>query len=199
MRSLVAMSLLCLFAAAPAIAAPDRWCDLDLGKASRFTYTLVHKMHTVKGTSASAEGKLVCLADGTGQVMIRIPVDSFDTGNSNRDAHAAEVLEPGRFPYVVFKGVVHGLQRPVGFPAPLAGTAEGVLDFHGVKVPTKVPFSIKLESGDKARGTAHFEVSLDAHQVERPSLLFVKVDDKVAIDADLSFERRAPSVAATGK
>ena len=35
---------------------------------------------------------------------------------------------------------------------------------------------------------ARFPVNLEAHQIERPSLLFIKVDENVELDIELSLK-----------
>jgi hypothetical protein len=37
--------------------------------------------------------------------------------------------------------------------------------------------------------TATLAISLDNYKIERPSLMFVKVDDELKIDAKLAFKR----------
>jgi hypothetical protein len=36
--------------------------------------------------------------------------------------------------------------------------------------------------------TAKFPVNLEAHQIERPSLLFIKVDENVELDVELKLK-----------
>jgi hypothetical protein len=46
-----------------------------------------------------------------------------------------------------------------------------------------------FESPTKIRALCRFTISLDAFKVERPSLLFVKVDDALELEADLTFTK----------
>ena len=54
--------------------------------------------------------------------------------------------------------------------------------------PAQIPVRIRFESADRATIESSFPVSLEEHQVERPSLLFVKVDDRIVIEAKLKVE-----------
>lgn len=187
-----ALVLSCLawaaLAAWPAAAGDERWCQLSLSPKSRLRYTLKHKMHTVQGTSGAAVGKVVCFSDGTAQVMVRVDVGTFDSGNANRDAHAKEALEYARFPFVVFKGVVRGALPPKRFPTgPLRGSLEGELELHGVRRQVMVPFTLAFSSPTHATASFQFQVSLEGHGIERPSLLFVKVEDALGIQGDVEF------------
>jgi polyisoprenoid-binding protein YceI len=149
-------------------------------------FHLHHKMHEVDGRSSQIEGKAILGDDGKVLTMLRIPVASFDTADANRDSHMRETLDAAKHPYVVFKGVTI-FTMPVAFGKPLEAKLEGELDFHGVKRPLSVPAQIALTK-DGATVTAKFPVDLDAHQVERPSLLFIKVDQLVQLDAELKLK-----------
>jgi polyisoprenoid-binding protein YceI len=151
--------------------------------ASTVRYALVHKLHAVDGQSSQIEARTLVQPEGKVLVMVRLPVTSFRTGDANRDEHMLEVLEAGKYPFVVFKGVAR-----IGADGALpAGPLEvrGEVEFHGVSRPVTVPVTIDEapDGGLRVHGT--FEVSLDAHHVERPSLLFVKVDDSCRIAFDL--------------
>jgi polyisoprenoid-binding protein YceI len=176
-----------LAALALALAAGPQVLTLD-GAASAVRFHVNHKLHTVDGVSRAAEGKAVLEPDGAVKTMVRIPVQTFDTGDSNRDSHMLETLEPGKFPHVVFKGVgkLEGAATP---GKPVAVTLRGELDFHGVKRPVEVPVTVEFAADGSARVKGRFTVSLDAHRVERPSLLMVKLDDECAIALDLKLGR----------
>lgn len=153
---------------------------------SALAYDLVHKFHQVHGVSRSVEGKARVLPDGTVQVMVRAPLQSFDSGNSNRDAHMLEVTEAARNPYVVFKGI-GTLAPPSTYPADEQLELNGELTLKTTR-PIRVPVVVHFASPERATLDAKFPVSLDAYDVERPSLMFVKVDDRITIEADLALE-----------
>jgi polyisoprenoid-binding protein YceI len=156
--------------------------------ASAVRFHVNHKLHQVDGVSKGAEGKAVLEADGTFRTMVRIPVQSFDSGDSNRDSHMLETLQAGRFPNVVFKGVgkVSGA-APGG--KPISATLRGELEFHGVKRAVEVPVTVEFGKDGSARVLGKLTVSLEAHQVERPSMLMMKLDDDCAIAFDLKLGR----------
>ena len=153
---------------------------------STLAYRLVHKFHEVNGVSRAVEGKARVLPDGTVQVMVRAPLDSFDSGNSNRDAHMLEATGAAQNPYVEFKGVGR-LDAPDAHPSEARVALRGVLT---LKTPRsiEVALTVRFDSADRAHAEASFPISLEEHHVERPSLMFVKVDDRVVIDAKLDLE-----------
>lgn len=157
---------------------------------STLGYNVVHKLREVRGESKAVEAKAALLAGGAFQVMVRVPVASFKSGDGNRDAHVQEVLEVGSFPYVVFKGTGR-LVLPERYPATVELAVDGVLDFHGQKRRLKVPLKLELVSAEEARVRGEFAVSLEEHKVARPSLFFVKVEDACRIDLDLALKAEA--------
>lgn len=151
---------------------------------STLSYGVVHKLHKVRGESRSMEGKVALLPDGRVQLMVRAPVASFKSGDANRDEHMQEVLEVGKYAYVVFKAALK-LTPPPSFPATQEVTVPGELEFHGRKKAESIPLRLDWASEREVRVKGSFDVSLDAYQVERPSLLFVKIEDACAIGVDL--------------
>ncbi len=188
--SLIASCLFSLFVAGPQQAAradgpADTVMSVDSGT---ITYHLVHKFHKIDATSKKIEGKARLLSDGKVQVGLRSQVESFDSGNANRDEHMKEVAETTKFPTVELKAVGTGLTPPTSFPATLEKKFQGELTFHGVKKNIEVPVTVTFESPGKVKTVSHFSINLEEYKIERPSLLFVKVDDALAIDVDIMFK-----------
>jgi polyisoprenoid-binding protein YceI len=158
-------------------------------KTSTLTYHLVHKMHKVDATSHKVEGKARLGANGTAQVMVRVPSESFDSGNVNRDEHMKETVEAAKFPYAELKAFADGVSTPSTFPSTLKKTFKAQVTFHGVQNVFDLPVELTWESPTRVKASATFAISLDGYKVERPSLLFVKVDDELKIDAHVQFGR----------
>jgi polyisoprenoid-binding protein YceI len=179
--ALAALALLAAASPTPGVLALDP-------AASTVRYHLTHSLHTVDGVSRGAEGKAVIDEAGGVRAMVRIPVQSFDSGDANRDSHMLETMEAGRFPFVVFKGVGTVARAAPGGP-PVEVTLLGELELHGVKRQFEVPVSVELGRDGSARVRGRFTVSLEAHRIQRPSLLLVKVDDACTIVFDLRMGR----------
>jgi polyisoprenoid-binding protein YceI len=156
--------------------------------ASTISFHANHTLHKVDGVSKAVEGKAILEPDGKVRTMVRIAVQSFASGDSNRDSHMLETLEAGKFPFVVFKGVGTAAQQGPG-AKPLDVTLRGELDFHGVKQAVEVPVKVLFAPDGSARVRGRLVVSLEAHRIERPSLLMVKLDDACAIEFDLKLGR----------
>ena len=164
---------------------PGTTLSVDQGS-STIRYHVEHTLHHVEGASKQVEGKTQARADGNLLAMVRAPISSFTSGDSNRDAHMLEVLDADRFPDVVFRGIA---RLPPG--AATAGSVEmrGEVELHGKKSPVTLTLTVEGQPDGSLRARGSFEVSLDAHQVERPALLFVKVADACKIDVDLVLRR----------
>lgn len=156
--------------------------------ASVVRFHVDHKLHKVDGESRSIEGKAVVEADGRILAMVRIPIASFDSGDGNRDSNMREALEAGRYPYVVFKGVGN-VKAPLPKRGQLTSVLKGELELHGVKRPIEVPVSLEIAPDGSANVRGTMAISLEAYRVERPSLLFVKLDDACTIRFDLKMRR----------
>lgn len=107
---------------------------------SDVSFTVRHMMVSkVRGSFKSFSGEIVIADDLTkSSVDATIDVDSFDTGNADRDAHirSADFLEVERYPTMAF----HSTQiRPAGDDY----VVDGELTLHGVTRPV----SLDLEVG----------------------------------------------------
>jgi polyisoprenoid-binding protein YceI len=152
--------------------------------ASRVTFGIRHKLHAVEGVAREVEGRALVAADGKVQAMVRIPVTSLDTDEANRDEDMREVLEAGKFPFVVFKGIG---TLPVPPPRGAAVRLElaGELEVHGERRPLTTPVEVVFAEDGSVRAKGAFQISLDAYRIKRPSLLLVKIDDPCKIAFDL--------------
>ena len=175
--------LCALSLASSAIAEEGHAYAVDAARSS-LGYTIVHKLKEASATSRRVEGKLQIGADGRLRVAIRAAVASFDSGNSSRDAHMQETTEGSKFPFVSYRGAGQ-VAMPTTFPSTLRTTVVGELDFHGRKKAETLNVELVFASATEVRARGRFDVSLDAYQVERPSLLLMKIDDRCQIEADL--------------
>jgi len=152
---------------------------------SRVTYVLQHPLHIIRGVSKDVTGTVNLMPDTLGsEISISIPVSSFDTGNESRDSHALEVVEGFKYPMVRFNGIAI---RPETQGKISGWLIEGEVEFHGVKKQISFIAHPSLLEG-QAHVTGSFGISLEAHQVERPKLLFFPVKDSLRIELDLVSE-----------
>ena len=144
--------------------------------ASSVKYSMVHKLHSWEGVSKELKvaTKWNEQKNEIEQISIVVNVATFNSGLSSRDSHMMEVLDGLTYPRIIFSS--SSVQyTPEGI------LVKGKLQFHGVErmIETKV----KLEKQNrKLIFSGSLPVLLEDYKVERPSLLFVKVDNLVKID-----------------
>ena len=136
-------------------------------------YQLTHPMHEVVAQSKEA----YCLLEIDPQkreikkVYVQIPVASFNSGNSNRDSHAMEVIDAISYPNVKYIATNVNQDKD-------SIKVTGKLTFHGVTKEVYIAAIVKW-SDKKIWVNGAFDVSLTAFNVERPSLLMVPVKDNL--------------------
>jgi polyisoprenoid-binding protein YceI len=145
---------------------------------STLTYVLVHPMHTVKGVNKDIDC-VVDLSADTVSSKIRVSADvlGFDSGNSSRDSHAMEAVESRKYPKVTFASESI---KPAGDGYDIAGN----LTFHGKTRPVSFHVTPKT-TPERIEIAGTFAVKLSDFDVERPSLMFVKCEDKLTLRFDL--------------
>ena len=143
---------------------------------SSIKYSMVHKLHSWEGVSKDLKvaTKWNEQKNEIEQISIVVNVATFNSGLSSRDSHMMEVLDGLTYPRILFSS--SSVQyTPEGI------FVKGKLQFHGVErvIETKV----KLEKMNrKLVFSGSLPILLEDYKVERPSLLFVKVDNKIQID-----------------
>jgi polyisoprenoid-binding protein YceI len=138
---------------------------------SFITYKLTHPLHEVEGISK--ESLCLIYADTKTKeiknVLVKVAVASFNSGNSNRDSHAMEVIDAISNPNASFLSA--GVEQNGD-----SIKVYGQLTFHGIKKDLVINGTTNW-SDDKLIVNGEFDISLTEFKVERPSLLFLPVND----------------------
>ncbi len=140
---------------------------------SWMSYTVTHPLHTFDATShdVSYDVKLDSAGTGITGVEATVDVTTFDSGNSNRDSHAMEVVDALTYPSASFRSTE--ISR-----AGDSLTVNGDLTFHGVTKPVVATGTCRL-AGGVMTVSEQFNLSMTAFGLERPSLLLMPVQDTV--------------------
>ena len=146
--------------------------SLEMVKKESFvTYTLHHPLHTIEATSKDVDCKIT--ADRSSKeiksVSAMVDVTTFDSGNSNRDSHAMEVIDALSYPEVDFMSTS---VSQVGDSLKVSGK----MTFHGVTKDIVIPAACRWENG-KLTVQGKFDLSLTEFKIQRPSLLMMPTDD----------------------
>ncbi len=140
---------------------------------SKLTYNLSHPLHEVESTSKEVAYKVE--VDPANRVIksvsASVDVTTFDSGNSNRDSHAMEVIDALTYPEVTFASTSITQNGD-------SAKVTGKLTFHGVTKEILIPAVLKW-SPNRLDVHGDFSISLTAFRVERPSLLMIPVSDEL--------------------
>ena len=152
-------------------------------ESSTLNYKAVHKLHS--WTAANKSFDCIVIYDTETQkadkVAVSAKVSDFDSGNSSRDSHALEVLHAIKHPKVTF--VSTKILETVSNKLYI----DGNLTFHGIS--KAISFEGQRQNdGKKITIKGEFPVSLTAHDVERPTLMFVATNDIIKISFEIVFK-----------
>lgn len=144
--------------------------------ASYIRYKMEHPLHDWDAKSTASKCIIVYDDETSGieAVAVSVPVRSFDSGNSNRDSHALEVLEALKYKNVTFTstGISENTDKL---------TIKGNLTFHGVTRPVVI-FATKKTEGNQLHVEGRFEINMKDYGVNPPSLMGMKTKEKINID-----------------
>ncbi len=149
--------------------------------ASSVTYSMVHKLHSWEGVSKDLKvaTKWNEQKNEIEQISIVVNVATFNSGLSSRDSHMMEVLDGLTYPRIIFSSS-NVQYTPDGI------LVKGKLQFHGVErmIETKVK---QEKINRRLVFSGSLPVLLEDYKVERPGLLFVKVDNLVKINFQVAY------------
>ncbi len=152
---------------------------------SEIVYSMSHPAHDWTGATHRLSGTLS--TDGTAVTggHVEAPVQSFTSGNRNRDSHMAEATESYIFPNVTFDAEEVTMLPATEQTPERNATVEGTLTFHDVVRPVTVPVLIEV-TGSQVHLTGSFDVTLTEFDIDRPSLLGLKTKDWIGLHLDLT-------------
>ena len=178
-RTRIPLALL-LFTAFTALQAQPRWATL-IPEESTVGYHLDHPLHHVDATSKSVTFQLAGdpVQKQIKTINAQADVTTFDSGNSNRDSHAMEVIDAITYPDVNFKSNTVTQNGD-------SVTVTGKLTFHG-ETRDVVVKGIAKWSENRLELHGGFDISLTAFKIDRPSLLMIPVDDTLKFLIDAAF------------
>jgi polyisoprenoid-binding protein YceI len=166
-------SFLVAFLLLPSIGSAELQTIRSDREGTTITYRLIHPLHEIEATSREVDCLLTLdrATKDIHHVVARVGVMTFNSGNSNRDSHAMEVIDALSYPEAMFTST--SIEQ-TGDSVRVSGT----LTFHGVTRDVVLPAALQW-SGDRlvAHGTLH--TTLSAFNIEPPSLLMIPVQDEL--------------------
>ena len=139
-----------------------------------------HALHSWTGESKDLNCVVETDADGRiVKVAATVKVRSFDSKNSNRDAHMLEVTDDLTYPNIKF------YSTSIVF-TDKAYLVKGAISFHGVDKPVEMEVQ-EMKSSKNRTINAQFTLLLEDFKIERPSLFMVKTDNELKITLQAVF------------
>ena len=145
-------------------------------------YRLSHPLHKMEATSKEMmfRVKMDPAKKEIQSVIAQVDVTSFDSGNSNRDSHAMEVIDAIDYPDATFSSTgmsQHGDSLEI----------TGNLNFHGIGKSITVPI-LTTWSATELKVQGGFPISMTDFKIDRPSLLMIPVSDTIQFSLEAVFK-----------
>ncbi|MFB0908292.1 MAG: YceI family protein, partial [Spirosomataceae bacterium] len=180
MRNLYWLFLVVLLAAFAGENTENRKIYAD-NSASSIVYFMSHPMHDWDA-SAKTFKTVISYNDATKQissVASVVKVQSFDSGNSNRDSHAIEVLDALQNPNITF---VSSDVKQEGDNLIISGK----LTFHGVTKPVTLN-AVRKEAKSAMIINGTMNVNMTDHGVKPPGLMGMTTKENIRLDYTMTF------------
>jgi hypothetical protein len=175
-KVLIALSLLGL----PTFAQTDSQWVLEQ---STLTYHVSHPLHQVEAVSRAARGKGVCHA-GECDLLIAVPVKSFDSGDSNRDLHTLQVARGGQFPMVTVR--THLSEATNGSTMIHADLQ---IEFAGQIATYKQVTFQQVTQGNETRISGTIPTTLTDFKIDPPTLLAIPVKNEIPVRVEMTWKK----------
>ncbi len=168
-----------LFFAQPALAQTGSQWVLER---STLTYHMSHPMHQVDGASHAAKGKGTCQG-GQCDFLIAAPVNTFDSGDSNRDLHMIQVTRGAQFPMVVVR-----TRLPEATPPSGTIFADLEVQFAGQTVEYKHVVFQKATKGNEVEITGTVPATCSDFKIDPPSFLTIPIKNEIPVRVDMTWQ-----------
>lgn len=117
------------------------------------------------------------------ELYFEVELKSLDTGIGLRNRHMREnYLETDEFPFASYKERITEVKKSLsrGFIV----VSEGNFEVHGVSKATTTVAEV-TGNGKSYHVTSQFSVKLPDHQIDVPSLMFLKISEIIQLELDL--------------
>ena len=142
---------------------------------SLITYFGVHYLHKWEGSTSDVNGVVSYnKASEQYECSISVPLSTFSSGNDNRDSNMLVYCKAFDFPNINFQSTSIKVQENTL-------EIEGRIEFAGKEKEIKTSAKLNGLDNNLFPIEGELDILLSAFEVERPSLLFVEIEDLVKI------------------
>lgn len=170
-----------LFLAVLAAAWPAHAQNEWILQQSTLTWHVTHPMHEVAGTSHDAKGKGTC-ANGECNFLIAVPVNTFNSGDSNRDLHTLQVVRGAEFPMVIVR-----TSLPQSEMAAPTISADLEVQLAGQTAHYSHVQLHRTQHGQDVEIKATIPATCSDFKIDRPSFLTVPIHNEIPVDVDVTW------------
>lgn len=149
---------------------------------STLTWHITHPVHEVEGTSHAAKGKGTC-ADGVCNFLIAVPLNTFSSGDSNRDLHMLQVVRGAQFPMVVVR-----TQIPQSELTASNLNADLEIQFAGQTAHYPHVALQRTAHGGNVEISGAIPATCSDFKIDRPSFLTVPIRNEIPVKVDLTWQ-----------
>lgn len=149
---------------------------------STLTWHVTHPMHEVAGTSHDAKGKGDC-AGGECNFLIAVPVNTFNSGDSNRDLHTLQVVRGAQFPMVIVR-----TSLPQSEMNSSVMSADLEVQFAGQTAHYSHVQLHRTQRGSDVEITGTIPATCSDFKIDRPSFLTVPIHNEIPVDFDVLWQ-----------
>jgi polyisoprenoid-binding protein YceI len=165
-------------------------CQVDTSKANSVIFVSEAPIEDFEGVTDRIDGYVYwegeALVEGkeydNSQLFFEVDLNSLDTGIGMRNRHMRDnYLETDKYPYATYTGK---LEKVTGeADGEFLVTSSGVLSIHGIEKP--YIFECHIYPDDSSyRIQCEFPVSLPDFDIKVPSLMFLKINEKIELKLD---------------
>ena len=142
---------------------------------NKIVYYGVHALHKWEGSTTKTTGTLSYDKNKkTYSCNIMVPLNTFSSGNDNRDSNMLTYCNAITYPDIIFKSKMIAVNND-------SIDLEGIIEFAGKKRNLKtVAHLIELNENEFSI-QGEFEILLSDFGIPQPSLLFIKMEDNILI------------------
>ena len=142
---------------------------------NKIVYYGVHALHKWEGSTTKTTGTLSFDKNKkTYSCNITVPLNTFSSGNDNRDSNMLTYCNAITYPDIIFKSKMIAVNNE-------SIDIEGIIEFAGKKRNlTTVANLIELNENEFSI-QGEFEILLSDFGIPQPSLLFIKMEDNILI------------------
>ena len=180
MKRVTSMVIIGLLLGFSILAAQPRSAEL-IKDASTISYHMSHPLHEFDAVSKDVTYQVALDPQATAfaSVAAQVDVTTFDSGNSNRDSHAMEVIDALTYPQVTFAST--SIRQGAD-----SVWVTGKLTFHGVTKEVVIPAAVTW-SQNRVDVHGVFQISQTEFKIDRPSLLMIPVADGITFTVATAF------------